>query len=125
MSECIFCNINESEIIVENRYAVAILDHFPVNNGHCLIITKRHFANFFEATEEEIKAIYKLLHEVKEMFDIQYEPAGYNIGINVGTYAGQTINHLHVHLIPRYIGDVDDPRGGVRNLKESLVEYDG
>ncbi|MCB2352451.1 HIT family protein [Clostridium estertheticum] len=125
MSECIFCNINESEIIVENRYAVAILDRFPVNNGHCLIITKRHFANFFEATEEEIKAIYKLLHEVKEMFDIQYEPAGYNIGINVGTYAGQTINHLHVHLIPRYIGDVDDPRGGVRNLKKSLVEYDG
>ncbi|MBU3202051.1 HIT family protein [Clostridium estertheticum] len=125
MSECIFCNINESEIIVENRYAVAILDHFPVNNGHCLIITKRHFANFFEATEEEIKAIYKLMHEVKEMFDIQYEPAGYNIGINVGKYAGQTINHLHVHLIPRYIGDVDDPRGGVRNLKKSLVEYDG
>ncbi|MBU3217984.1 HIT family protein [Clostridium estertheticum] len=125
MSECIFCNINESEIIVENRYAVAILDHFPVNNGHCLIITKRHFANFFEATEEEIKAIYKLLHEVKEMFDIQYEPAGYNIGINVGKYAGQTINHLHVHLIPRYIGDVDDPRGGVRNLKKPLVEYDG
>ncbi|WP_298837042.1 HIT family protein [Clostridium sp.] len=125
MSECIFCNINESEIIVENRYAVAILDHFPVNNGHCLIITKRHFANFFEATEEEVKAIYKLMHEVKEMFDIQYEPAGYNIGINVGRYAGQTINHLHVHLIPRYIGDVDDPRGGVRNLKNSLVEYDG
>ena len=125
MSECIFCNINESEIIVENRYAVAILDHFPVNNGHCLIITKRHFANFFEATEEEIKAIYKLMHEVKEMFDIQYEPAGYNIGINVGTHAGQTINHLHVHLIPRYIGDVDDPRGGIRNLKDSLVEYDG
>ena len=60
MSECIFCNVKESEIIVENRYAFAILDHFPVNNGHCLIITKRHFANFFEATEEEIKAIYKI-----------------------------------------------------------------
>mgnify|MGYP001597813534 FL=1 len=118
MSECIFCNTNESEIIVENKLAFAILDHYPVNNGHCLIIPKRHFANFFEATEGEIKAIYGLLHEVKEMFDIQYEPAGYNIGVNVGTYAGQTINHLHVHLIPRYIGDVDDPRGGVRNLKK-------
>lgn len=125
MSKCVFCDINESEIIVENRFAFAILDHYPVNNGHCLIITKRHFANFFEATEEEIKAIYKLMHEVKEMFDIQYEPAGYNIGINVGTYAGQTINHLHVHLIPRYIGDVDNPRGGVRNLKDAMVEYDG
>jgi len=125
MSECMFCNVKESEIIVENRYAFAILDHFPVNNGHCLIITKRHFADFFEATEEEIKAIYKLMHEVKEMFDIQYEPNGYNIGINVGTYAGQTINHLHVHLIPRYIGDVDDPKGGIRNFKQSMVEYDG
>ena len=125
MSSCIFCNVKESEIIVENRYAFAILDHFPVNNGHCLIITKRHFANFFEETEEEIKAIYKLMHEVKEMFDIQYEPAGYNIGINVGTYAGQTVNHMHVHLIPRYIDVVDDPRGGVRNLKKALVEYDG
>ncbi|MBW9146579.1 HIT family protein [Clostridium sp. CM027] len=125
MSECIFCDYDESEIIVENKLAFAILDHFPVNNGHCLIIPKRHFANFFEATEEEVKSIYKLMHEVKEIFDIQYEPAGYNIGINVGTYAGQTINHLHVHLIPRYIGDVANPRGGVRNLKEALVEYDG
>ena len=62
---------------------------------------------------------------VKEIFDIQYEPDGYNIGINVGKYAGQTIHHLHVHLIPRFAGDVSDPRGGVRNLKEALVEYDG
>jgi len=125
MSECIFCDYNKSEIIVENKLAFAVLDHFPVNNGHCLIIPKRHFADFFETTEEEIKAIYSLMHEVKEMFDIQYEPAGYNIGINVGAYAGQTINHLHVHLIPRYIGDVEDPRGGIRNLKEAMVEYDG
>lgn len=125
MSECIFCNYNKSEIIAENKYAFAILDHSPVNEGHCLIIPKRHFPNFFEATEEEVKAIYSLLHEVKEIFDIQYEPVGYNIGINVGLHAGQTINHLHVHLIPRYVGDVSDPRGGVRNLKKALEEYDG
>jgi diadenosine tetraphosphate (Ap4A) HIT family hydrolase len=125
MSECIFCNCNNSEIIVENRWAFAILDHIPVNEGHCLIIPKRHFSNFFEASEEEVKAIYSLLHEVKEIFDIQYEPDGYNIGINVGVDAGQTIEHMHVHLIPRYVGDVNDPRGGVRNLKEDLVEYDG
>jgi len=125
MSECIFCNYSKSEIIVENKFTYAILDRFPVNNGHCLIIPKRHFADFFEATEEEVKAIYSLMHEVKEMFDVQYEPAGYNIGINVGAYAGQTINHLHVHLIPRYVGDVEDPSGGVRNFKEAMVEYDG
>ena len=124
MSECIFCNYNKSEIIAENKYTFAILDNSPVNEGHCLIISKRHFSNFFEATEEEIKAIYSLLHEVKEIFDIQYEPAGYNIGINVGQYAGQTIEHLHVHLIPRYVGDVSDPRGGVRNLKKASEEYD-
>ncbi|MBB6630140.1 HIT family protein [Clostridium algidicarnis] len=124
MSECIFCNYNKSEIIAENKYTFAILDHFPVNEGHCLIIPKRHFMNFFEESEEEVKAIYSLLHEVKEIFDIQYEPAGYNIGINVGYHAGQTINHLHVHLIPRYEGDVSNPRGGIRNFKEALVEYD-
>jgi diadenosine tetraphosphate (Ap4A) HIT family hydrolase len=66
-----------------------------------------------------------MLHEVKEIFDVQYEPVGYNIGVNVGVHAGQTIEHMHVHLIPRYVGDVSDPRGGVRNLKEDLVEYDG
>lgn len=125
MDNCIFCNYNKSEIIAENELAFAVLDKFPVNKGHTLIIPKRHFQSFFEANGEEIKAIYSLLHEVKEMLDIQYEPSGYNIGINVGYDAGQTIMHLHVHLIPRYKGDVDNPRGGVRNLKGSLVKYDG
>ena len=125
MTDCIFCNYNKSEIIVENKLAFAIMDKFPVNEGHTLIIPKRHFPNLFEATEEEVKAIYSLMHEVKEMLDIQYEPSGYNIGVNVGYYAGQTVMHLHVHLIPRYKGDVDNPRGGIRNFKKSLVEYDG
>lgn len=125
MEDCTFCNYNKSEIIAENRFAFAITDKFPVNEGHTLIIPKRHFKNFFEASEEEIKAIYSLMHEVKEMLDIQYEPSGYNIGINVGYYAGQTVMHLHVHLIPRYKGDVDNPRGGIRNFKRPLVEYDG
>lgn len=125
MTDCIFCNYNKSEIIAENKLAFAIMDKFPVNEGHTLIIAKRHFANFFEATEEEIKAIYSLMHEVKEMLDIQYEPSGYNVGINIGYYAGQTIMHLHVHLIPRYKGDVENPRGGIRHLKQALVEYDG
>jgi diadenosine tetraphosphate (Ap4A) HIT family hydrolase len=125
MSDCIFCNYEDSEILAENKLVYAVLDHFPVNDGHCLIIPKRHFQSFFDAKEEEVKAIYALMHEVKEIFDIQYEPAGYNIGINVGTYAGQTVNHVHVHLIPRYVGDVEDPRGGVRNLKEAMTDYEG
>jgi diadenosine tetraphosphate (Ap4A) HIT family hydrolase len=123
MDECIFCNYNGSEIIAENRFAYAVLDKYPVNEGHTLIIPKRHFQSFFEASEDEIKALYSLMHEVKEMLDVQYEPAGYNIGINVGYYAGQTVNHLQVHMIPRYKGDVSNPRGGIRNFKRALVEY--
>jgi len=121
---CIFCNYNKSEIIAENKLAYAVLDNSPVNEGHALIIPKRHFQSFFEATEEEIKAIYSLLHEVKELLDGQYEPQGYNVGVNVGYHAGQTIMHLHVHLIPRYKNDVDNPRGGIRNIKTPLVRYD-
>jgi len=125
--ECIFCNCLElnDEIIAENRFAFAVMDKFPVNEGHALLVTKRHFASLFEASEEEIKAIYSLMHEVKEMLDIQYEPDGYNVGVNVGYHAGQTIMHLHVHLIPRYKGDVENPRGGVRNIKKNLVPYEG
>jgi len=124
---CIFCDYYDSkdEIIAENRYAFAVMDKFPVNEGHTLIVPKRHFQNLFEASEDEIKAIYSLMHEVKEMLDIQYEPDGYNVGVNVGYHAGQTIMHLHVHLIPRYKGDVENPRGGVRNIKRALVPYEG
>lgn len=125
MSNCVFCNYNPTEIIAENRVAFAILDKFPVNEGHTLIISKRHFNSFFEATEEEVKGIYSLMHEVKEMLDIQYEPTGYNVGVNIGYDAGQTIMHLHIHLIPRYKGDVENSRGGIRKLKTPLVEYDG
>ncbi|MBM7872019.1 diadenosine tetraphosphate (Ap4A) HIT family hydrolase [Clostridium pascui] len=125
MTNCLFCNYDKELIIAENKYAFAIMDKFPVNEGHTLVIPKRHFQSFFESSEEEIKAIYSLLHEVKEMLDIQYEPQGYNIGVNDGYHAGQTVMHLHVHIIPRYRGDVENPRGGIRRLKRAVVEYDG
>lgn len=124
--ECIFCNyFKNKKVIAENDLAIAIFDNYPVNQGHALIIPKRHFATYFEADEKEIVAIYKLTHEVKTIIDQKHRPSGYNIGINVGETAGQTILHLHVHLIPRYPGDVENPRGGIRNLKEALVHYDG
>lgn len=122
---CLFCDYDCQEYIAENRYAFAILDKYPVNEGHVLIIPKRHFQSFFEATEAEVKAIYSLIHEVREMLNIQYEPSGYNIGVNEGRDAGQTIMHLHIHMIPRYNGDVENPRGGIRHLKKNLVDYDG
>ncbi|URZ06892.1 HIT family protein [Clostridium felsineum] len=119
-NNCPFCSSNNFDIICENKFAFAILDKNPVNEGHTLIIPKRHFPFFFEASGEEITAMYSLLHEAKGILDIQYEPSGYNIGVNVGYYAGQTIKHMHIHLIPRYKGDVDEPKGGIINFKRSI-----
>ena len=124
--DCIFCEkLNKNEYILENELAVAIFDAFPVNKGHMLIIPKRHFASFFEATPEEVLSYMELVNKAKEYLDNEYNPDGYNIGINIGDAAGQTIFHLHIHIIPRYIGDVENPRGGIRKLKTPLVEYDG
>ncbi|MDU5209341.1 MAG: HIT family protein [Clostridium sp.] len=125
MKNCLFCTYDKGKFIAENDFAFAIYDNFPVNEGHSLIIPKRHFANFFEATEEEIAGIYSMLHEVKGIVDKKYSPTGYNVGINVGEDGGQTIMHLHVHLIPRYKGDVENPKGGIRKLKKELVPYNG
>lgn len=125
MKNCLFCNYNKDEYICENELAFALFDNFPVNEGHALIIPKRHFDNFFDATQNEIVAIYDLIHKVKEIIDKKYKPTGYNVGVNIGHDGGQTIMHLHVHLIPRYHGDIDNPRGGIRKLKRELVPYNG
>jgi len=123
MTECIFCTLPKTDILVENELALAFFDKFPVNEGHVLIIPKRHVASLFDATREEIMDIWALLGNVKEMLDKRFHPDGYNVGINVGAAAGQTVFHMHVHVIPRYQGDVPDPRGGVRKIKKCLVPY--
>lgn len=122
---CIFCEYDKEEYIAENDLCFAIFDKFPVNEGHALIIPKRHFSNYFDATKEEIAAIYDLSHEVKKIIDDKYSPDGYNIGVNVNHEGGQTIMHLHMHIIPRYKGDIEDPRGGIRRIKRQLVFYAG
>lgn len=122
---CIFCALSENRVKLENEYAIAIYDKYPVNEGHMLIISRRHFKNYFEATKEEVVALNNLLKEAREYLDTNYNPEGYNIGVNINEAAGQTIMHLHIHLIPRYKGDIDDPRGGVRKLKKELVPYEG
>jgi diadenosine tetraphosphate (Ap4A) HIT family hydrolase len=100
---CIFCEfLNSKNYIAENELAFAIYDHYPVNKGHVLIIPKRHFASFFDASQDEIIAFNELINEVKKRLDGELRPDGYNIGINVGEAAGQTIFHLLIHLIPRY-----------------------
>jgi len=109
--------------VLENELAYAIYDKFPVSKGHLLIISKRHVRGYFDATKEEKLAIYDLVDKCKEFLDEEYSPAGYNIGINIGETAGQTVMHLHVHLIPRYNRDVEDPRGGVRGVIPSRMKY--
>lgn len=120
---CLFCNTQTEEYVLSNSLAYARWDGYPVNEGHLLIIPKRHVASFFECTAEEVLAIYKLLHEGEKLINKQLNPDGYNIGINIGEDSGQSIFHVHVHLIPRYKGDVENPKGGIRNLKEALVKY--
>jgi len=119
--ECVFCTMDKFEL--ENELAYAIFDKYPVNKGHMLIIPKRHTANYFDLTIEERLAIDKLLFQGKQLLDETYSPDGYNIGINCGEVAGQTIFHVHVHLIPRYKGDMEDPRGGVRGVIPEKMKY--
>ena len=118
---CPFCILDG--ILFENELAYARPDKYPVNPGHLLIIPKRHVADFFLTTEVEKNALLTLLDEAKHYLDGKHTPAGYNVGINVGEAAGQTIFHVHLHLIPRYHGDVKNPRGGVRGVIPPRQSY--
>ncbi|MEW6458657.1 MAG: HIT domain-containing protein [Bacillota bacterium] len=99
---------------MENDLAFAIYDRYPVSVGHMLIIPKRHLPSYFDITTEERLSIFALVDDCRLMLQAKFNPNGYNIGINDGEAAGQSVWHCHVHLIPRYFGDVDNPRGGVR-----------
>lgn len=130
-----FCKMYRGEVsnrmVGENQNAFAVLDGYPVGRGHTLVVPKRHFGNFFDAKQKEINDIMKLLRDCKTKLETTLKekrlplPDGYNVGINVGEAAGQTVDHLHVHLIPRYKGDMDDPRGGVRGVIPEKQKYSG
>lgn len=111
---CPLCNISPQEVVCSNGLALAFRDGYPVTEGHTLIVSVRHVASWFEANTEEQRAIFDLLEQAKGELDAELSPDGYNVGFNQGQAAGQTVGHLHVHLIPRHTGDVDDPTGGVR-----------
>jgi diadenosine tetraphosphate (Ap4A) HIT family hydrolase len=115
-TDCPFCLLSPERVLDANAQAVAVADAFPVSAGHTLIIPRRHVASYFELTEAEVVAVHELLLRMKDRLGESLEPCGYNIGINIGAVAGQTVGHVHVHLIPRYAGDVPDPVGGVRNV---------
>ena len=114
---CPFCNFGvERENIVESQSVYSIYDKFPVSLGHSLIVPKRHCADYFELSSEEQSACWSLVNTIKKILTQKYNPAGFNVGINVNKEAGQTIPHAHIHLIPRYQGDVKYPEGGVRGV---------
>ena len=118
--DCLFCDFQsgeEREIVAENELCYAIRDGMPVTDLHTLIIPKRHIANYFELHQPEINAIHSLLDEMrKKIVDFDSSVTAFNVGINSGEDAGQTIFHCHIHLIPRRKGDMDNPRGGVRGV---------
>jgi diadenosine tetraphosphate (Ap4A) HIT family hydrolase len=115
--------LDPTRIVLANDHAVATYDGYPVTPGHSLIIPKRHIASFFEATREEQAAMFDLLAEMRQLLLKEHKPDGFNIGINDGQAAGQTVMHLHIHLIPRYAGDTEDPRGGVRWIMPEKAPY--
>ncbi|MEW5785454.1 MAG: HIT family protein [Bacillota bacterium] len=121
-SPCIFCTLEESAI-AQNGLAYAIEDRFPAAAGHSLIIPRRHILTVDELTERETLAVAGLLKEVKEFIRNRYGADGFTIGINEGETAGQTVMHLHIHIIPRSRGDVADPRGGIRKVLPCRRRY--
>jgi diadenosine tetraphosphate (Ap4A) HIT family hydrolase len=121
---CVFCEaISRGEQYLENERAVAFPDGFPLSPGHTLIVPRRHERDFFGLSRGEQAALWSLVPAVRDRIERTYQPTGYNIGINTGQSAGQTIEHIHIHVIPRYPNDVKDPRGGVRWVIPERAAY--
>ena len=122
-SNCPFCQLDAARIAFADDVTLVIRDAFPVSPGHTLIIPRRHVGSFFELTPPERARMFELLTQAKAELDGTLQPDGFNIGINDGAAAGQTVAHLHLHLIPRYRGDTPDPRGGVRWVLPAKAKY--
>ncbi len=120
---CPFCHLPDERILNTTEHSLIIRDGYPISEGHSLIIPKRHIASLFEASEAEQRDLLQAMNWAKKQLDEDLKPDGYNIGINDGVAAGQTVMHLHIHLIPRYKGDSEDPKGGVRWLFPDKADY--
>ena len=123
-SQCLFCRVNPEHLVAEDELCYAAKDSFPVTEFHMLIIPKRHVANYFDLNSSEVSAMHAMLVEMKKTIETKDDSVtGFNIGVNAGKDAGQSIFHVHVHLIPRRKGDVDSPRGGVRGVIPHKQKY--
>jgi diadenosine tetraphosphate (Ap4A) HIT family hydrolase len=121
---CIFCNTKGEKLVAENALAQAVYDTYPVSPGHVLIVPRRHAATIWELTDEEYVACFALMREAKAILEARHKPDAFTVGANCGEAAGQSVWHAHIHLIPRYRGDVPDPRGGVRNVIPHKAHYE-
>ncbi len=120
---CPFCTLAPQRIVIADDFGIVFRDAYPVSPGHTLIIPRRHTSSLFGLSEDERKALFDLVEQAKKNIETEFQPHGYNLGINDGLAAGQTVPHLHVHLIPRYLGDREDPRGGVRWIFPDKADY--
>ncbi len=127
MSECPFCSIvsglSDIEPLAESTHSVAFEDRYPISPGHALIVSRRHEADLFQLDREERADAWALVDSVQRSLVERLDPDGFNVGVNVSEAAGQTVEHAHIHLIPRFNGDVGDPRGGVRWLIADKARY--
>jgi len=123
VEKCPFCPPDPARVFHAGELALGLWDGFPVSPGHALVVPRRHVSSWFDATREERAALLEGVEVAKSVVERDRTPDGWNIGVNVGAAAGQTVFHLHVHLIPRYEGDVEDPRGGVRRVVPAKADY--
>lgn len=124
--KCFFCDVQkepDTQVFLESENFIARFDDFPISNGHCEIIPKKHTVSFFDLTEKEATEMIELIKRAKKILDQKFTPDAYNIGVNDGEAAGRTVPHFHLHIIPRYKGDVENPRGGVRNIIPRKADY--
>ena len=120
-TQCPFCNKTNYE--EEGRLTFAKEDSYPVSLGHTLVIPKRHISSYFDCTSEEREELWAMVDTLKDKAIDKYSPDGFNIGINIGSAAGQTVGHMHIHLIPRFTGDMMDPAGGIRGVIPEKQKY--
>jgi diadenosine tetraphosphate (Ap4A) HIT family hydrolase len=122
LANCIFC-APDREILAESALALAVFDSFPVSPGHALVVPKRHVATIFDMTDDEYAECFGLVRTLKDVLLVRFAPDGFNVGANCGEAGGQSVLHAHIHVIPRYKGDVADPRGGVRHVIPLKASY--
>lgn len=127
MENCLFCNIekliDKDRIVYQDSSWIAIYDNYPVSKGHVLLIPKRHCETYFNLNYVELASLGVTIGAIKLILNKKFNPDGYNIGVNCGEAAGQTVKHCHIHIIPRYKGDMEDPRGGVRGVIPEKQKY--